>query len=97
MGIRRFDWDNILYRNDRNDLVNTLVGRLLLARTHGGLLLVLLLVVLGLEEEGVCDLNFTIIGLVGLLSVLSLLPTIQGVTNPHHRGAFIYHPFIWLV
>ena len=84
-----------MYGNDGNDLVNTLVGRLLLARTHGGLLLVLLLVVLGLEEEGVYDLNFTIIGLVGLvglLSVLSLLPTIQGVTNPHHLSLLVWYP-----
>ena len=81
-----------MYGNDGNDLVNTLVGRLLLARIHGGLLLVLLLVVLGLEEEGVYDLNFTIIGLVGLLLVLSLLPTIQGVTNPHHFSLLVWYP-----
>ena len=81
-----------MYGNDGNDLVNTLVGRLLLARIHGGSLLVLLLVLLGLEEEGVYDLNFTIIGLVGLLSVLSLLPTIQGVTNPHHLSLLVWYP-----
>ena len=81
-----------MYGNDRNDLVITLVGRLLLARTHSGVLLVLLLVVLVLEEEGVYDLNFTIIGLVGLLSVLSLLPTIQGVTNPHHFSLLVWYP-----
>ena len=81
-----------MYGNDGNDLVTTLVERLLLARTHVGLLLVLLLVVLGLEEEGVYDLNFTIIGLVGLLSVLSLLPTIQGVTNPHHLSLLVWYP-----
>ena len=81
-----------MYGNDGNDLVNTLVGRLLLARIHGGSLLVLLLVLLGLEEEGVYDLNFTIIGLVGLLSVLSLLPTIQGVTNPHHFSLLVWYP-----
>ena len=75
-----------MYGNDGNDLVTTLVERLLLARTHVGVLLVLLLVVLGLEEEGVYDLNFTIIG---LLSVLSLLPTIQGVTNPHHFSLWV--------
>ena len=72
--------------------MTTLVERLLLARTHVGVLLVLLLVVLGLEEEGVYDLNFTIIGLVGLLSVLSLLPTIQGVTNPHHLSLLVWYP-----
>ena len=81
-----------MYGNDGNDLVTTLVERLLLARTHVGVLLVLLLVVLGLEEEGVYDLNFTIIGLVGLLSVLSLLPTIQGVTNPHHFSLWVWYP-----
>ena len=81
-----------MYGNDGNDLVTTLVERLLLARTHVGVLLVLLLVVLGLEEEGVYDLNFTIIGLVGLLSVLSLLPTIQGVTNPHHFSLLVWYP-----
>ena len=78
-----------MYGNDGNDLVTTLVERLLLARTHVGELLVLLLVVLGLEEEGVYDLNFTIIG---LLSVLSLLPTIQGVTNPHHFSLLVWYP-----
>ena len=78
-----------MYGNDGNDLVTTLVERLLLARTHVGVLLVLLLVVLGLEEEGVYDLNFTIIG---LLSVLSLLPTIQGVTNPHHFSLLVWYP-----
>ena len=78
-----------MYGNDGNDLVTTLVGRLLLARIHGGLLLVLLLVLLGLEEEGEYDLNFTIIG---LLSVLSLLPTIQGVTNPHHFSLLVWYP-----
>ena len=81
-----------MYGNDGNDLVNTLVGRLLLARTHGGLQLVLRLVVLELEEEGVYDLNFTIIGLVGLLSILSLLLTIQGVTNPHHFSLWVRYP-----
>lgn len=69
--------------------MTTLVERLLLARTHVGVLLVLLLVVLGLEEEGVYDLNFTVIG---LLSVLSLLPTIQGVTNPHHFSLLVWYP-----
>ena len=69
--------------------MTTLVERLLLARTHVGVLLVLLLVVLGLEEEGVYDLNFTIIG---LLSVLSLHPTIQGVTNPHHFSLLVWYP-----
>ena len=78
-----------MYGNDGNDLVTTLVERLLLARTHVGVLLVLLLVVLGLEEEGVYDLNFTIIG---LLSVLSLLPKIQGVTNPHYFSLLVWYP-----
>ena len=71
--------------------MTTLVERLLLARTHVGVLLVLLLVVLGLEEEGVYDLNFTIIG---LLSVLSLLPTIQEVTNPHQRSLLVWYLLI---
>ena len=84
-----------MYGNDGNDLVNTLVGRLLLARIHGGLLLVLLLVVLGLEEEGVYDLNFTIIGLVGLLLVLSFLPTTQeGMTKPRQLSRLVWYPFI---
>ena len=80
-----------MYRNDGNDFVVAVVSRLLLARIHGGSLLVLLLLVLGLEEEGVYDLTFTIIG---LLSVLSLLPTIQGVTNPYYLSLLVWYPTI---
>ena len=49
------------------------------------------------KEGGGYVLTGTILDWLVSILLSSFLPPLQGVTNPHHRAAFVCHPFIWLV